>query len=188
MGVNAAGVGVVVNSLSMLPDSRAGLPVAFTIRRILTHLSAASASAFVASVPQAIGQHYRIGGPDGFFSLEAAANGVIRDTATPDRILHTNHPLVNLTVVSETGAEAAYVASNTHARYNLATSRTAELHDLVDVEHILADTTAPVSCLAAPDGFMTFGSMAAELTIPPRVHFAPGPPHTTPYVEVGWTG
>jgi hypothetical protein len=38
--------------------------------------------------------------------------------------------------------------------------------------------------MAQPIGFVTFGAMAAELTVPPRVHFAPGPPHATPFVEV----
>jgi hypothetical protein len=57
------------------------------------------------------------------------------------------------------------------------------LTDLAGVERVLADTTAPVS-REPRRGFMTFGSMAAELTVPPRVRFAPGPPHTTPYVDV----
>ena len=31
---------------------------------------------------------------------------------------------------------------------------------------------------------MTFGAMAAELSSPPVVRFAPGPPHERPFVEV----
>jgi isopenicillin-N N-acyltransferase-like protein len=186
MGANAVGVGVVVNNLAMLPSSATGLPVAFVIRGILAQSTLADAVGFVERVPHAIGQHYGIGGPDGLVSLEGAANGVVRDRSVVDRILHTNHPLVNRAVSDETEAERMYSASNTRARYDLAASRAAELTDLSSAERVLSDTTVPVSC-APRRGFMTFGSMAAELSATPRVRFAPGPPHATAYVEVGFS-
>ncbi len=183
MGANAAGVGVVVNNLAMLPSSSTGLPVAFVIRGVLAQSTLAGAAAFVECVPHAIGQHYGIGGLDGLVSLEGAGNGVVRDGSVVDRILHTNHPLVNRGVADEDRAERMYSASNTRARYDLVASRVAELTHLASAERVLADTTVPVSC-APRRGFMTFGSMAAELSATPRVRFAPGPPHQTAYVEV----
>jgi hypothetical protein len=186
MGANAAGVGVVVNNLDMLPSSAGGLPVAFVLRGILVRSTLAAAAAFVDQVPHAIGQHYGIGGPHGLASYECAANGAVRDETAVERIVHTNHPLVNPAVVGETEAERRYAASNTRARYDAVAACAAELADLAGAERVLSETTAPVS-RAPRRGFMTFGSMAAELTVPPRVRFAPGPPHTTPYVEVGFS-
>jgi hypothetical protein len=186
MGTNAAGIGVVVNNLAMLPSSIAGLPVAFVMRGILARTTLDAATDFVRRVPHAIGQHYAIGGPTGLASFEGSAGGVLRDNTVVDRILHTNHPLVDRTVSSEDEAERMYAASNTRARYDLIATRADELTDLSGAERVLSDTTVPVSC-APRRGFMTFGSMAAELTVPPRVHLAPGPPHATPYVEVGFS-
>jgi len=186
MGANAAGVGVVVNNLAMLPNSTTGLPVAFVIRGVLSRPTLTEAAAFVERVPHAIGQHYAIGGPDGLASLEGAANDVVRDPRVVDRILHTNHPLVNHAVSDEAEAERMYARSNTRARYDLVAARRAELTELSSAERVLSDTTVPVSC-APRRGFMTFGSMAAELTVPPTVRIAPGPPHATSYVEVGFS-
>jgi isopenicillin-N N-acyltransferase like protein len=186
MGANAAGVGVVVNNLDMLPSSAAGLPVAFVVRGILACSTLAAAAEFVVQVPHAIGQHYGIGGPEGLASYECAGNGAFRDDTATERIVHTNHPVVNLVVEDETEADRRYTASNTRARFDAVASCAAELTDLEGVERVLSETTAPVS-RAPRRGFMTFGSMAAELTVPPRVRFAPGPPHATPYVEVGFS-
>jgi hypothetical protein len=58
-----------------------------------------------------------------------------------------------------------------------------EVTDVPRVERVLADTTVPVSC-APRRGFMTFGAMTAELSVPPRVRFAAGPPHLTPFADV----
>lgn len=186
MEVNAAGVGVVVNNLDTLPSSDVGLPVAFVVRGILARTTLPEAVGFVERVPHAIGQHYGIGDPDGLASYECAGNGAVRDDQAVDRIVHTNHPLVQRAVVGEAEAERRYAASNTRTRYDAVASCAGDLGDLAGVERALADTTAPVS-REPRRGFMTFGSMAAELTVPLRVRFAPGPPHTTPYVEVGFT-
>lgn len=178
MGANAAGIGMVVNNLSVLPSSSKGLPVAFVLRGILAQTTPREATDFVKRVPHSIGQHYAIGSQDGLVSLEAAANGVFADNPWNNRLIHTNHPLVNDGVVGD--PTRTYEASNTIARYDRAVSRSSELTDVASVEQVLSDTTAPISC-APKRGFMTFASMSAELTIPPRVRFAPGPPHLTPY-------
>jgi hypothetical protein len=52
-----------------------------------------------------------------------------------------------------------------------------------DIETALTDTSAPISRSIAR-GHMTFGAIAAELSSPPVVRFAPGPPHERPFVEV----
>ena len=183
MGVNAAGVGVVVNNLGMLQGSPAGLPVMFVLRGLLARSTLAEACDFVQRVPHAVGQHYAIGGPDGLASFECAANGAVRDATAVERILHTNHPLVNDAIVGN--PEPAYAASNTRARYAHLLATMPAVTDVAGVERVLADTTVPVSC-APRRGFMTFGAMTAELSEPPRARFAAGPPHLTPFVDVGF--
>ncbi len=64
MGVNAAGIGVVVNNLAMLPHSDRDLPVACIMRGILSRTTLADAASFVTSVPHAVGQHDAIGSPE----------------------------------------------------------------------------------------------------------------------------
>ncbi|MER3438805.1 MAG: hypothetical protein C4346_15120 [Chloroflexota bacterium] len=180
MGVNAAGIGVVVNNLAMLPHSDRGLPVACVIRGILSCTTLAGAASFVTRVPHAVGQHYAIGSPEGLASFEGAANGVVRDDRVVDRVLHTNHPLVHREVVGD--PEPAYVASRTRERLACVQAAADAIVDVAGIERVLADTSAPVS--REPEGgFMTFGAMIAELSVPPRARFAPGPPHLVPFVS-----
>lgn len=182
-GANAAGVGVVVNNLSMLPSSTSGLPVMFVIRGVLQRRSMAEAAAFVESVPHAIGQHYAIAGPDGIASIEGAANGAIRDLRVTDGFVHTNHPVVNMAV--EGDPAVTYQRSRTFERFDRAAELRANAGDQSDIEALLTDRTVPISILPSAS-YMTFGATSIECTVPPVVHIAPGPPHETPYVPVAW--
>ena len=94
LGVNAAGVGVCVNSLPQLPSAPEGLPVAFVIRRLLQARAAEEALGLVQTLPHATNQHYVIAGPGVARSFEAGAGGVTEYLPPdPTRVLHTNHPL-----------------------------------------------------------------------------------------------
>ncbi|MGZ6016026.1 MAG: C45 family autoproteolytic acyltransferase/hydrolase [Phenylobacterium sp.] len=94
MGVNAAGVGVCVNSLPQLASAPQGLPVAFVLRRLLQSASLGEAADLVRSLPHATNQHYLIAAPGGVRSFEASAEGVVEyRSPQSDRVLHTNHPL-----------------------------------------------------------------------------------------------
>ena len=183
-GCNEAGVGVVVNNLAMLASSPQGLPVAFVVRGILERSTLEEASAFVRNVPHATGQHYAIGSPQGLASFECSASGVVPAPMVGDRVLHTNHPLVSSDMVGD--PEPAYTRSRTRQRYAYICQCTPTLTSQAAVEDALADTSVPVS-LARGDGFMTFGAVSMELTAPPRMRVAPGPPHCMPYVEVGFS-
>jgi len=77
-GVNAAGLGVCVNTLPMLNHSRAGLPVAFVMRGVLERTTAAGAAAFLETVPHASGQHYALAAADGVMGYECSAAGAVR--------------------------------------------------------------------------------------------------------------
>ena len=94
MGVNAAGVGVCVNSIPQLPSAPRGLPVAFVIRRLLMCRSLSEAARLVQSLPHATNQHYLIAEAGAARSFEASAEGVSEYRPdSPQRITHTNHPL-----------------------------------------------------------------------------------------------
>ena len=113
MGVNAAGVGVCVNSLPQLPSAPQGLPVAFVLRRLLQALSLEEAADLVQQLPHATNQHYLIAEPGAARSFEASAAGVVEyHPPTPGCILHTNHPLAATPVLPE----APIARENSEAR------------------------------------------------------------------------
>lgn len=94
MGVNAAGIGVCVNSLPQLPAAATGVPVAFVIRRLLQARTLDEAADLVQSIPHATNQHYLLAGLGAVRSFEASAGGVAEyRPPDPTRVLHTNHPL-----------------------------------------------------------------------------------------------
>ncbi len=181
MGVNSAGVGLVVNNLGMLPSARTGLPVLFVERKLLDTFSAEEASYGLQAMQHAVGQHYLIGDPGHLVSFEADAARVVGGAGDQRVISHTNHPLYDPPRKPE--FEAVYAASNTRARLSCMATLAEGATMLDDIERALTDTTAPISRPIA-NGFMTFGAMAAELSSPPRVRFAAGPPHERPFVEV----
>lgn len=183
-GANSAGIGVVVNNLSMLPSSRSGLPVMFIIRGILEQSTLADAIAFTERVPHAIGQHYAIGAPEGISGLEGAANGVVKADVSSGRYIHANHPLANLAVVGDPAAR--FARSRTHIRHNRAVELIADADDQGGIETVLMDSVAPISC--APDnGYMTFGGTSISCSVPPVINVSAGPPHLTPWVRVGFS-
>jgi hypothetical protein len=171
----------VVNNLDVLPAARSGLPVTFTERKLLDTFSVEEASYALRALQHTIGQHYLIGDPAGLMSFEADAARTIGGGEDQRVISHTNHPLYDPPVNPE--FEAVYVASNTRARLACMTELAAGAATLDDIETALTDTTAPIS-RSPSHAFMTLGAMAAELSVPPRVAFAPGPPHLRPFVEV----
>jgi hypothetical protein len=181
MGVNSAGVGVVVNNLGMLPSARTGMPVTFIERKLLDTFSVEEAAYGLQAMQHAIGQHYLIGDPANLVSFEADAARVIGGAEDQRVISHANHPLYDPPVNPE--FEATYAASNTRARFACMTTLAEAATTLDDIETALTDTSAPIS-RSVSRGHMTFGAMAAELTSPPTVRFAPGPPHERPFVEV----
>jgi isopenicillin-N N-acyltransferase like protein len=156
--------------------------VAFVTRGILKHESADAAGRWTESVPHAVGQHYLIGDPTELISIEGAANGTFRIPVS-DRYVHTNHALAN----RETRPETAEIerASNTRARFDRATHLAADASDQDDLQRILEDREAPISC-ARTAGFMTFGGISIGLSVPPTVRVTAGPPHEAPWTEISW--
>jgi hypothetical protein len=183
-GCNAAGVGVVVNNLAMLPHAPRGLPVAAVVRGLLARRTLGEADAFIRGAPHASGQHYAVGSPAGLLSFECSAGGVVQDAGATKRVLHTNHPVAPGS--QPAGGPPSEATANSRARYDFIAARAGSIASQGDVESILADQTVPISIVCTSQGGFTFGAISLALGTPPRMRVAPGPPHTTAYVELGF--
>ena len=182
-GVSRTGLSVNVNTLLSLHNSTAGLPVAFVVRRLLSQPDLSSAVAFVHAVPHASGQNYVVADGEGIVDLEASASGVTEWAGHDGAFAHTNHPLAN----PHEDAEHATPHPNSVARLTSADTGLGSAHSLADLEAILANRGAPISHIGQEPGDIdTFGAIAVEHTAPPRIRVAPGPPATTPFVDVPW--
>jgi len=166
MGVNAAGIGVCVNSLPQLPCADTGVPVAFVLRKLLETRSLAEAAALVCVLPHATNQHYLIAEPGAVRSFEASAAGVT-EYMPPNRsrVLHTNHPLATSCREENTYRE------NSEARLgsllNRLTLREVALEDLKAALSAFDHPLHPVCRLHdAASGLKSFttGSMVSRLS------------------------
>lgn len=167
MGVNAAGLGVCVNSIPQLPSAPEGVPVAFVLRRLLQCRDLAEAVRTVQAIPHATNQHYVIAEPGAARSFEACAAGVTEYHAPdPKRILHTNHPL---------GAEKGHAEPEAHRENTVARLESLQgrlssgkpgLADFQGALSAFDDERHPVCRLRVPNsgviGFTT-GSMISAL-------------------------
>jgi hypothetical protein len=184
MGVNAAGVGVCVNSLPQLPSARERLPVAFVVRRLLQATSLAEAAALVQALPHATNQHYLLAAPDGVRSFEASAAGVVEYRPSgAGWVLHTNHPLA-----AAGGDEDAGYRENSQARLASLSARlggaATAFAPLAEALCACDDPRHPVCRAAGASalaGFTT-GSMISRLA-PGGVTtwISPGPPREMGY-------
>jgi hypothetical protein len=181
-GANSDGLGVCVNTLSMLNHSREGLPVAFVVRGLLERRSLAGAEAFLRAVPHASGQHYAIASGGDVAGFECSAGGVVASDGGRGRFWHTNHPLASRDL-DPADDDPAGTADSRHRLARLAETGP-DIESTDDCERLLADKRAPL-CVApeAEHNWLTFGSIAMELSSPPSVRIAPGPPDRTPWID-----
>lgn len=180
-GVSSAGLGVCVNTLAMLNHSRDGLPVAFVMRGALAQGSVAGAAGFLGRVPHASGQHYALGDPGEVAGYECSAAGAVRSDDASGRFCHTNHPLRSIDLDAAVPAEGR---EDSHVRLAAIESAAPDVLTGADCERALADRDAPLCVIPEPGRpWLTFGSIWAELSSPPRVRIAPGPPDRTAWVD-----
>ena len=168
MGVNAAGLGVCVNSLPQLPSAPEGMPVAFVLRRLLQAENLAEAANLVQALPHAANQHYLIAEPGAARSFEAGAAGVTEYRPVDSTsIFHTNHPLAAKPALPE----APISRENSEARLaSLVARLSGGAAGLEEIEAALCakdDPRHPV-CRAAPapafgPATITTGSMISLL-------------------------
>jgi hypothetical protein len=189
-GLNADGVAVCCNSLPQLPHSPTGLPVVFVVRGVLARRDLGEAAAFVTAVPHATGQNYVLGDTRGIVDHECSALGVSPLPPTEGVVLHTNHPLAQ----DRTGdrdvdrdenvpLDDVIPGSSTVRRLETLREHLLDAGRPFDVDSVKATLSTPPVSVARAGGHrsMTFGSVVMELSSPPVLHLAPGPPETTPY-------
>lgn len=190
-GINAAGVGVCVNTLGMLHHNCAGLPVAAAIRGALVQSSRAAAAEFLHRISHASGQHYAVADAHGLHGVECSATQIVVSCPTGSPLLlHTNHPLSNGDIDPDAAHELERDGRITDSRVRLEflEERATSVRDLTDAERLLTDRSAPL-CVTPRHGrrTRTFGSVAFDLgTIPPRARFCLGLPDRQPWIEPGW--
>jgi hypothetical protein len=104
--MNECGIGICVTTLSQLPTSTSGLPVAFVIRTLANSTTHEEAVVTLKRLRHASGETYFIGSPTGLDCFECSASSVV-PYAPGARIAHTNHPLA--------AAEHRYKPDSAHA-------------------------------------------------------------------------
>jgi isopenicillin-N N-acyltransferase like protein len=186
-GCSSDGLGMCVNTLSMLNHSAEGLPVAFVVRGLLERRSLAGAEAFLRAVPHASGQHYAIARDGDVAGFECSAGGVFASDGGEGRFWHTNHPLASRDL-DPADADPAGTADS-HNRLARLAERGPDIDSTDDCERLLADKRAPLCVAPEADlTWLTFGSIAMELSSPPSVRIAPGPPDRTPWIDASPAG
>ena len=192
-GMNAAGVGLVVNTLSQLRSAREGLPVAFVIRGVLSKTTADDAVRFLKSVKHASGQNYLLGAGDRVYDFEASATKVVQASEGSELLWHTNHPIANDDYRDwwkewlRTHDRDALLESNSGQRFQAVGRRLAGRVRETTAEDAKAalrskDSAKNPVCRARVDdvkGF-TFGSVVMTLSGKPFLEVAAGPPDANP--------
>ena len=192
-GLNSRGIGVCVNSLPQLPAAPRGLPVAFTIRKVLQAESLREAVEIVQTMPHATGQHYLLADASAIRSFEASPGGVFEYVSPyAGRVFHTNHPLAK-------PLESLGRSINSATRLECLVNRLAQGEVYLDtVKAALASRDHPDhpvsrTCEAAgpgaPRGMISYttGSMISALRAEGaaiEAWVSPGPPSTCAYAAV----
>jgi isopenicillin-N N-acyltransferase-like protein len=181
-GCNSDGLGVCVNTLSMLNRSAEGLPVAFVLRGLLERRSLADAESFLHMVPHASGQHYAVGFGEDVAGFECSAGSVVASDGGTARFWHTNHPLASRDV--DPADDEPGGTADSRIRLARLAETAPQIESAADCEELLADRKAPL-CVApeSEHHWLTFGSIAMELSSPPAVRIAPGPPDRTAWID-----
>ncbi|MBW2366899.1 MAG: hypothetical protein JRH15_03335 [Deltaproteobacteria bacterium] len=198
-GMNSNGVSICCNTLSQLDYSKKGLPEDFVVRGFLEQPILEKGLEFIHAISHASGQNYVIAEPGSrAINLEASANKVVeyKPTDITDRLVHTNHPLVNddqgiyrkaMGVTENSDKLMPAFAGSTIPRFEELDKR---LNDpamqptIDDMKAAFSSHEGPV-CRHPDDSrtqdVITLGCMIMELSSSPVFHIAPGPPCTTPF-------
>jgi len=199
VGLSNAPVGVLNNALRQLNVRADGLPVNFVVRGLLAQPDYTEAVAFINQVPHATGHNYVLGGPEDVSCHECSAEKVIefRPDRFPGAVYHTNHPFVNddLAASRKKTPGKPTPSPSSQARCAALERRLAELPDAATMDVVRAilssrdDPDWPVCVPHSPlDPGKSYsaGCLIIELSQPPVLHLAPGPPCETPFGAHGF--
>ncbi|HVA88328.1 MAG TPA: C45 family peptidase, partial [Chloroflexota bacterium] len=193
-GLNSRSIGICCNTLTRLAHAYHGLPVGFIVRRVLESSTLEEAASFVREVAHASGQNYAIGDATRIVDFECSAHKVAPYSCGPTHVYHTNHPLVNDDHSPRAAHARAVESADARSPMSNSEQRFAYLDRMVGgqtaprtvdgVKTILGARAVPINVGrdSVGDG-MTLGSLVMELTTPPVLHYAPGPPAETAYTQ-----
>ena len=198
-GMNAAGIGLCMNTIMELQASADGLPVAFVIRAVLNKQSGNEALDFLKTVKHASGQNYILGIVDSVYDFEASSNQVVRflpKDGDNSIVYHTNHALANSDVKAwykdyhqQVLANAAQ-EKNTTVRFAALEQRLNKNTSDISMDVIKTtlrskdDAKNPVCRAYAENGFgFTFSSVAFTLGGKRSIQLTNGSPDQSDFKE-----
>ena len=186
-GMNAAGIGITCNSISMLNHNTDGLPVFAVVRKVLECNTLKEAEEFIRSVKHATPQCYTIGDSDSAICLECSANSVKRfypfETAT--LTFHTNFSIKNRDFSQQFIDLLAHYGKTVEDPYFC--PRYFMLYDTIQEykTHLTKEKIHKILSLREPaqspiNNSDTYGTVIMELMNPPVMHLYPGRPDEVP--------
>ena len=185
-GLNNSSVGVVVNAVTQLENSRDGLPVAFVIRGILQRKTFAEAVKFIRSIKHGAPQNYMIGGPEKIGSFECATTNVSEFIPFEGAkfTYHTNHPLKNQNYTAQF-FQFLEKKNLSPGEYEFPCSRFKALQEKLKDNSATLDLDVVKSIFSDRDTFInnagTFGCTIMVLGKTPELHISPGRPDIEPF-------
>ena len=189
-GLNNAGVGICCNTILQCNHSQRGLPEQFVVRSVLEQRTLAEAARFIRAVPHASPQNYILGDREQVIDLEVSANTIAEFRPRPNRVYHSNHPLVNddqsqfrslLNRLPKDLRAGMVSGSTTLARLAALEKSLADSSEAITVEKVKAVLGTPPVCVAKDEKRITLGCAIMELAPAPRLHLSPGPPDITDF-------
>ena len=166
-GVNSAGLGVCITTLSQLATQDTGVPTGFVMPALLRCRTIDEALAWLRQTPLASGNSWTLGTRDRSVVVEGSATGV--DVAADGAVaLHTNHALAQRPVID-------------HLRFDSSEGRLSQLEAMVSPSMTVADAiemyrTPPICQRRASDtDVLSVVTTIVELAEETRCHVAAGP-------------
>lgn len=185
-GLNDHSLGVVVNAVQQLENSKDGLPVAFVIRGLLTRKTYDEAVRFIKTIKHGAPQNYLIGGTNEVGSYECSTTHAVPfvpfDGA--EFTYHTNHPLRNMNY-NPNFLQSFRAKQISPEEYVHPCRRFQALQKLLNDNKAIVDVGGLKSLFGARETGInnggTFGCTIMVLGDEPELHISPGRPDERPF-------
>jgi len=192
-GMNAAGVGITCDGISMLNHSTTGLPVSFIVRSVLQMKSDTAAFRFLENIPIGIPQCFTIGGKTEARCFECSANqkSLFYPYEQKNITLHTNFSVANrdfseefINLLKEYGktVDDPYFCPRYFLAYDKIVEANFEL-SVATIKSILSLTEPEIHPISNNN---TYGCLVMELSENPVLYIAPGRPSEKVFVQLSF--
>lgn len=197
-GMNNKSVSINCNTLMQLDYGKTGLPVTYIVRGVVNKNTQEEALQFLSDIKHASGQNYIIGGPEKVYSIECSANKIARFRPFENApfTYHTNHPMSNddysqnfLDILKKENvtvemAEADGFLCQRIKSFQSRFDENTQNINLEDIKSVLSSRDNEGRDVVS--NAHTYASVIYELSEKPRFIIAPGKPHETDYIEIGF--